>query len=523
MDKLRAEALEALGNGNDPSSASLAIARNASYFSSHMKLTRKLGDIAEKLRFLEVDRRKDVLTEELKKVNASGRTLGGDPLNRLCDSRFKRTVRIPVNETHVFRSKERTPVLLLMEIVADKTNESVEADVDDEAPSLDCERERCNSGVIFSQSSQVQASSGLEISALGSLIRRSSKDFESVLQLSNYEKKGGKQGPPVSLLPADIQFQRDVLFAIMESGMSGSHNIIAKGAASAARRAAQAMESKRALVLINESAVSAARSDKGMTNSSATNSSSYRNLESNAQLDDDEVMEALRLLIIQSHVAKGNLSDDTDLSVEVERGTDGGSVDAGKVDSRLAGCGEISSSVLSALRLWKGGIVSNVELLELVQKDLQFIKHSAVFGSADELKLIEDSAFWGRFSFGERWAEKKARLAASSPHGVEPGWDLCGCIVKSNDDLRQEAFVMQLIELCDETFRAAGLDLWVHPYCIVATGRSTGIIECVRNAMSFDSLKKRPGYGDGLAGHFKRMTEIAADPNRALMEAKQNL
>ena len=376
MDKLRAEALEVLGNGTDPSSTSLAIARNASYFSSHMKLTRKLGDIAEKLRHLEVEKRKEVLTEELKKVNASGRTLGGDPLNRLCDSRFKRTVRIPVNETHVFRSKERTPVLLLMEIVADKTNDSAEANVDDEAQSLDCERERCNSGVISSQ--EVQCSSGLEISALGSLIRRSSKDFESVHHLSNYEKSGGKQVPPVSLLPADIQFQRDVLFAIMERGMSGSHNIIAKGAASAARRAAQAMESKRALVLINESAVSAARSDKGMTNSSATNSSSYRNLESNAQLDDDEVMEALRLLIIQSHAAKGSLSDGTDRSVKAEGGTDGGSVDAGKVDSRLAGCGEISSSVLSALRLWKGGIVSNVELLELVQKDLQFIKHSAV-------------------------------------------------------------------------------------------------------------------------------------------------
>ena len=41
-------------------------------------------------------------------------------------------------------------------------------------------------------------------------------------------------------------------------------------------------------------------------------------------------------------------------------------------------------------------------------------------------------------------------------------------IVKANDDLRQEAFVMQLIDLCQEAFAVAGLDLWLHPYRILA-------------------------------------------------------
>ena len=77
--------------------------------------------------------------------------------------------------------------------------------------------------------------------------------------------------------------------------------------------------------------------------------------------------------------------------------------------------------------------------------------------------------------------------------------------------------------LCEEAFQTAGIDLWVQPYNIVAPGLSTGIIECVRNALSFDSLKKRPGYGtDGLVGHFERMTEIAVDPRAALDDAKQN-
>ena len=70
------------------------------------------------------------------------------------------------------------------------------------------------------------------------------------------------------------------------------------------------------------------------------------------------------------------------------------------------------------------------------------------------------------------------------------GSDLSGVIVKSNSDLRQKAFVMQLIELCREAFESAGLELWVHPYCILATGRTTDIIAMVRNAMRFDALLK---------------------------------
>merc|ERR1712137_426907 len=114
---------------------------------------------------------------------------------------------------------------------------------------------------------------------------------------------------------------------------------------------------------------------------------------------------------------------------------------------------------LSALELWKQNLVSNAELLDLIQKDLQFNRLSLP-GAENETRLKEDSAFWGRFAFGERWAEKKARIQASSVFGSEKGWDLTGVIIKSNDDLRQEAFAMQLIELCSEAFELAGLELW---------------------------------------------------------------
>eukprot|EP00580_Thalassiosira_gravida_P016953 CAMPEP_0201665478 /NCGR_PEP_ID=MMETSP0494-20130426/6608_1 /ASSEMBLY_ACC=CAM_ASM_000839 /TAXON_ID=420259 /ORGANISM="Thalassiosira gravida, Strain GMp14c1" /LENGTH=1606 /DNA_ID=CAMNT_0048144447 /DNA_START=213 /DNA_END=5033 /DNA_ORIENTATION=+ len=714
LDKLRAEALESMGeDGAPPADGGAAvrarIARNAAYFSSHVAFARRLGDIAEKLRFTSIERRDEALRRELMEINASGKLLGGDPLNRLCgDDQFRRIVHVPDNEGHVFHSKERTPVLLLAESVEDssemarKTSEPLTAqqvtditgmdmvgkingnfvsderkdppteqnqsgDDDSQAsisscstqntthdhaggevdvsscPSSPCSRHRAHTtdstespgrlpshGVLSltpraseatnvtqegkemmadmiatlivnqknhalappldignsdnvhdsngdmgqphqpteldtrrdqyrtvvedvmaqsphefqgsnrslstpASSSVPLMSSGIDakrISALGPVFPKSGQSHSSSAEFS---KSAGIH------LTSDGQFRRDVLFAIMERGMRGS-NVIAKGAATAARRAIQTMDRKRAIALMNEPANDSEKSGNDNSNEQLAENTlgvikqNNSGITINASIDEGEVIEALRLLIIQNQVAQENLSLENAVKTH---GTQSGStefeadsdvphrnrkgVDAGEVDQRLAGCGQISSSILSVLRLWKGGIVSNGELLELVQKDLQFLKQSAAFGSADENKLIEDSAFWGRFSFGERWAEKKARLAASSPHGSLPGWDLIGCIVKSNDDLRQEVFVMQLIGLCAEAFDTAGLDLWVHPYDIVATGLSTGIIECVRNAMSFDSLKKRPGYGtDGLVGHFQRMTEIAADPFKALNEAKQN-
>jgi hypothetical protein len=93
----------------------LRMAKNADYFSCNLNFTRRLSDIAEKLRFMDVSDRDAALQEELELLNASG-TMGGDPLNKIRDH-LVRVVRVPTTEGHVFRSKERTPVLLLMEVV----------------------------------------------------------------------------------------------------------------------------------------------------------------------------------------------------------------------------------------------------------------------------------------------------------------------------------------------------------------------------------------------------------------------
>jgi phosphatidylinositol 4-kinase B len=345
--------------------------------------------------------------------------------------------------------------------------------------------------------------------------------------------------------------RRAVLTTIMMRGLQG--NTIAAGAADSAQRSLKELERKRATeLLLSDDDDSPSDSNIDPEADSTKQklialglSPSLEEAElASRPTEEDEVMEAIRLILIQNQVAQGKLSQadaakvlqHTSLSPinakkESSPFDENGKVDlsehptidAGDVDSRLVGCGPLPPAVLQAMTLWKGGLVSHAELLELVKKDIEFVKHSVLVDAENLDMLKENSAFWGRFAFGERWAEKKSRIGSSSPQGSLPGWDMMGVIIKSNDDLRQEAFTMQLIELCQEAFQLADLELWVSPYRIVATGRSTGVVECARNAMSFDALKKRPGYGKGgLREHLQRMTEFTADPGGSFMTAQQN-
>jgi len=64
----------------------------------------------------------------------------------------------------------------------------------------------------------------------------------------------------------------------------------------------------------------------------------------------------------------------------------------------------------------------------------------------------------------EAWNSKAARLRLLSPLAALDGWTLTSLIVKSNDDVRQEVFIMQLIRYCDSIFPK---DLcWLRPYHI---------------------------------------------------------
>ena len=49
---------------------------------------------------------------------------------------------------------------------------------------------------------------------------------------------------------------------------------------------------------------------------------------------------------------------------------------------------------------------------------------------------------------GESWLQKKMRYAKTSAYRLSEGWDLSSVIVKSNDDVRQEVFAMQVTYAC---------------------------------------------------------------------------
>ncbi|KAL1524325.1 hypothetical protein AB1Y20_019225 [Prymnesium parvum] len=92
----------------------------------------------------------------------------------------------------------------------------------------------------------------------------------------------------------------------------------------------------------------------------------------------------------------------------------------------------------------------------------------------------------------EAWPDKQARLKAKSEFGSNPRWSLSSMIVKSNDDLRQEVFIMQIISFFKRIFPSDVT--WLNCYEIQATGPDTGLIETITSAQDIDNLKKTPGY-----------------------------
>ena len=93
-------------------------------------------------------------------------------------------------------------------------------------------------------------------------------------------------------------------------------------------------------------------------------------------------------------------------------------------------------------------------------------------------------------TFGEAWEEKKERIRRSSPYGWARNWDLVSVIVKTGDDLRQEAFACQLIAICSKIWGEHQVDVWAKNMRILVTGESSGLIETITNAVSLHSVKR---------------------------------
>jgi hypothetical protein len=103
----------------------------------------------------------------------------------------------------------------------------------------------------------------------------------------------------------------------------------------------------------------------------------------------------------------------------------------------------------------------------------------------------------------ELFSSKIERIRANSPYSHMPGWRLDGLIAKSNDDLRQEVFVMQMISMLKRIFSEAKVNVWVLTYKIVSTSKSTGLIQLIPNSISLDGLKKGEHWPGSLRAYFE--------------------
>lgn len=92
--------------------------------------------------------------------------------------------------------------------------------------------------------------------------------------------------------------------------------------------------------------------------------------------------------------------------------------------------------------------------------------------------------------FGDPLILTKNRIRKNSVFGNLKSWDVLYVIIKTQDDLKQEQFAMQLIQQFDYIFKLEGLPLILTTYEVLSMGADRGIIEMVKDSVTFDSLQK---------------------------------
>lgn len=113
---------------------------------------------------------------------------------------------------------------------------------------------------------------------------------------------------------------------------------------------------------------------------------------------------------------------------------------------------------------------------------------------------------------GQRFADKNAKLRSQSPYGHLPNWKIDGLIAKSNDDVRQEVFLMQLMLYIQNAFKQENNSLWLYTYRILSTTKSTGLIQLIPDAISIDELKKSNTYAGSLRKHYEQTFGYTGGP-----------
>ena len=95
--------------------------------------------------------------------------------------------------------------------------------------------------------------------------------------------------------------------------------------------------------------------------------------------------------------------------------------------------------------------------------------------------------------FGEKMEDQKERLQLNSPFKNFKTFNIFKAIIKAGEDLKQEQFATQLIQVFKEIFNQNGVDCWLSSYEVISTGQDCGLVEMVCNSLSMDQIKRKTG------------------------------
>ena len=104
--------------------------------------------------------------------------------------------------------------------------------------------------------------------------------------------------------------------------------------------------------------------------------------------------------------------------------------------------------------------------------------------SIDDLKKI----------FGEPFKDMEKKLKKKSLFGNLNTYKIFSCIIKTNEDLRQEQFATQLINEFFQIFKLENTGCWLNTYEIISTGNNSGLVEMVNDSISLDQLKQKTNH-----------------------------
>ena len=114
----------------------------------------------------------------------------------------------------------------------------------------------------------------------------------------------------------------------------------------------------------------------------------------------------------------------------------------------------------------------------------------------DEIKKDENPINYNELKdiFGEPFITKETKLKEKSLFGNLNSYKVFRCIIKTNEDLRQEQFATQLINEFYQIFKLEKTDCWLNTYEIISTGHNQGLVEMVNDSLSLDELKQKTNH-----------------------------